>query len=673
MLVQPDASVVDVYWEYSPSLVSQTIVCGFQVQLKMKGTDDWVILDSKQSVLNPDIQMDVSFQTEANGTHKAMVSKSARKVRIMMVPPGEYEARIIVCKEPKDVTNSGKVTLGELARHSINSCNVTSTFSITEKLVHEWKAHEASSATSRGFMGYNYWDFYVNITDIFSEIYDSCNVDSGNDIDEDEYTFLFKNVLGASPAVLRAVEEAADGSRKLEKEKFCSCLALHLSENLKLHYAMEVSRLSEFWDTVSDNRWFIMIANLAIVTAALSDTLASYPGSTEEQQDTLYGISVACLAIFTIECLVKMARVKFHFGMYFIGTPGTPQQYLHLLYGYIVPTEWIEVDEESDSDKEEAKLQQTTNLLQAPNFTSDGCWNTFDFVIVLIGWFDIANLTSGVSFMRTLRLLRTLKLFGRSQQLLAMLQGLSDGLRDSRPILLLWVVLWLLFSFIGVAAFGKNNPFSFGSLDASFLSLYIISTMDWGDIYNVDQYGCNRHDGNEVYTQCNLTTQTCPGLDDKVNKWLTEENTTRTIADFGQQSAGSTPSSDPNQVDLRHYCYAPLGYQHNGQATDVELAVPSIYYLFFVLIVGLILMTLFMGSVSMSMVNVMDSLQKAERRRAKKLKLLKMRHSYHLLSQDSRKWPNELNFHFSVRAKVAFSCETISTKRFLERSYQVRD
>lgn len=305
---------------------------------------------------------------------------------------------------------------------------------------------------------------------------------------------------------------------------------------------------------------------------------------------------------------------------------------------------------------------------QAPTFTNDGLWNMFDFSIVITGWLDIANISGKVSFLRTLRLLRTFKLFGRNKRLFAMLQGLTEGLRASFSIILLWLVLWFLFCFIGVAAFGRNNPFSFGSLDAAFMSLYIVSTMDWANIYNVDQYGCNRHDGNDIYTQCNTTSKVCPDLKHLVNEWSSQ--TGHNWDQYGQTDWSTTPSADVQQLQLRRYCYSPLDMNGVKSISTMSSLVPALYYAAFILLVALILMTLFMGSVSMSMVTVMASLVKAEKRKSKQVKLQKMRENYHLLASGTQTCPNELNFEFSVNARVAFACEDIVRKRFLERTYQ---
>jgi hypothetical protein len=204
------------------------------------------------------------------------------------------------------------------------------------------------------------------------------------------------------------------------------------------------------------------------------------------------------------------------------------------------------------------------------------------------------------------------------------------------------------------------------------MSLYIVSTMDWANIYNVDQYGCNRHDGNDVYSACNVTSKVCGDLKDLVNDWVAAapNGTTRSYSDYGQTDWSTTPSADVQQLQLRKFCYHPLDMDGGHEPSSVELLVPAVFYVAFILLVALILMTLFMGSVSMSMVTVMASLVKAEKRKAKQYNLQTMRENYHMLASGTRKCPNELNFEFSVKARVAFACEDIMRKIFLERTYQ---
>jgi hypothetical protein len=300
-----------------------------------------------------------------------MISKSARRVKVTDVAEGTYEARIFVCREPQNVAKAGydhgdrHIQVGKVGRHS-SPAHVSSSFNLWEQTCSSRKAGTIMSKVRKHRDGYNYWDFYVNITNQFERLNAVCDIDGSGEVGYDEASYLFENELGASDELLHklkefCVKDPTTGELVLSSEDFCCCIAHHLRGNVKTFYERQLSQISNFWDKVSDSSAFIWTANIAILVAALTDTLGTYPALRNDKQsnDILYWISFICLVIFTIESFVKFARVKFQPGLFLVGTPGTPKQYGVLLFNIFTFHQFVKSEDDNDDNKApELSLQQ---------------------------------------------------------------------------------------------------------------------------------------------------------------------------------------------------------------------------------------------------------------------------------------------------------------------------
>lgn len=117
-------------------------------------------------------------------------------------------------------------------------------------------------------------------------------------------------------------------------------------------------------------------------------------------------------------------------------------------------------------------------------------WNVFDFIIVGACFLPFAVKYAMV--LRILRLLRVLRLIRAIPRLQIVVEALLRSLPSMGYVTILLVVLFYVYAVMGVFLFGRNDPVHFGTLQAAFLSLFRIVTLeDWTDIMYTQIYGCD--------------------------------------------------------------------------------------------------------------------------------------------------------------------------------------
>lgn len=107
-------------------------------------------------------------------------------------------------------------------------------------------------------------------------------------------------------------------------------------------------------------------------------------------------------------------------------------------------------------------------------FWKDG-WNIFDFVIVAIAFIPAG---SSLSVFRGLRILRVLRLVSTIRPLKIIVVGLLKAIPSISWLILLVMINIYLFAVIGTNFFGERFPEFFGSLEASFFTLFQIMTLE---------------------------------------------------------------------------------------------------------------------------------------------------------------------------------------------------
>lgn len=130
-------------------------------------------------------------------------------------------------------------------------------------------------------------------------------------------------------------------------------------------------------------------------------------------------------------------------------------------------------------------------------------WNTFDLCIV-VGSF-LPGSGSLLTVLRLLRLLRVLKLVKHLPQLKVIVSALIKGLGSIGYIGIIMVLVYYVFSILGIILFRDNDPWHFGTLHFSMLTLFRCSTLeDWTDVLYINMYGCDSY-GYEDYKRFGYT------------------------------------------------------------------------------------------------------------------------------------------------------------------------
>lgn len=133
-------------------------------------------------------------------------------------------------------------------------------------------------------------------------------------------------------------------------------------------------------------------------------------------------------------------------------------------------------------------------------YFQDG-WNVFDFLIVVICLFSFQ--TRFVLIIRLIRILRVLRLITVFPQLRLIIGGLIKSIPSMIYIFILLMLHFYIYAALGTTLFGKNDPFHFGSLHISMLTLFRAVTLeDWADIMYVNMYGCDKinYEGSRLCT-----------------------------------------------------------------------------------------------------------------------------------------------------------------------------
>merc|ERR1711968_8752 len=93
--------------------------------------------------------------------------------------------------------------------------------------------------------------------------------------------------------------------------------------------------------------------------------------------------------------------------------------------------------------------------------------------------------------LRLLRLLRVLKLLKGLPELLVIVSALINGLASIGYIATILFMFFYLFGIGGMLFFGRNDPWHFGTLHISMITLFRCSTLeDWTDVMYTNIHGC---------------------------------------------------------------------------------------------------------------------------------------------------------------------------------------
>lgn len=109
-------------------------------------------------------------------------------------------------------------------------------------------------------------------------------------------------------------------------------------------------------------------------------------------------------------------------------------------------------------------------------------WNVFDFTIVAVSLIPIGN-AQVVWVARLVRIFRVLRLISYVPQLRIIIDTLGRAIPRIGYVVLLMFILFYMYGTLGNMFFGKINPFLWGNVSISMLTLFrIVSLEDWTDV-----------------------------------------------------------------------------------------------------------------------------------------------------------------------------------------------
>jgi voltage-gated sodium channel len=206
---------------------------------------------------------------------------------------------------------------------------------------------------------------------------------------------------------------------------------------------------------------------------------------------------------------------------------------------------------------------------------ADGAWNTFDLFLVIMS-LPIFNWGNSIGLLRMVRLMRLFKLIKKVPQLYTIVRGLIGGLRSIGYVLLLMFLIFYIYAIIGFYLFTPNDTWHFGSIWLGLLTLWQVCTFEsWASIMYVNYYGCN-----SPYYEL-------PGI----------------------------YSAREDDAAASGLFYCPLSM------SSAQGWIAVLYFVSFIFISAFVMLSLFVGSITMSMSEAMAAL-KAEKEEAYRQKVL---------------------------------------------------
>ena len=235
-------------------------------------------------------------------------------------------------------------------------------------------------------------------------------------------------------------------------------------------------------------------------------------------------------------------------------------------------------------------------------------WNNFDFIIVLLSYPNPVLAGGGaVKLLRLVRLARLAKLIKKIPQLQMIVMGLFGGLKSISYIMLLLFIVMYLFAIIGIMIFGANDRFHFGNLRDAIITLFRACTLeDWTDIMYINFFGCDglQYDSGMYHLKSlgregKYHPDGCPVLCHAMNDPL-----------LGKEVGINNHTGRGHGVIWRE----------NSPTIGTNFgAIGMLYWHVYIGIAALVMLSLFIGAVTMSMTTSMNDM-KADADRSKRIK-----------------------------------------------------
>ncbi len=136
----------------------------------------------------------------------------------------------------------------------------------------------------------------------------------------------------------------------------------------------------------------------------------------------------------------------------------------------------------------EIVLRIWANDWKIKEFLSEG-WNLFDTLIIIICFLPFPN--EYFIVLRLARVFRILRLITASTKLQVLLGALFRSIPSIGYVMILIFVQFYIYGVVGTFLFAENDPWHFGTLSRSLLTLFTMATIEgWDSILYINVYGC---------------------------------------------------------------------------------------------------------------------------------------------------------------------------------------
>ena len=253
-------------------------------------------------------------------------------------------------------------------------------------------------------------------------------------------------------------------------------------------------------------------------------------------------------------------------------------------------------------------------------------WNCFDFAVVML---DVPDYilppffagSGSIALLRLVRLARLGKLVKKVPEIQMIIRGLLGGLSSIGYILLLLFLVFYLYAVVGFYLYHGNDPFHFGTLFLAITTLFRIATLaNWGDIMYLNMFGCKGYPVYDYYDPADFR-QFAKLSDDSeaieaMDRYLEDDDYISNLE--GGDAADDTRTDDftINAEVMEGYGfytskrYNVWFYKCTDENNSEDQVIAPIYFISFVVISALVMLSLFIGAVTMSMTDSMDELKR---------------------------------------------------------------
>ena len=198
-------------------------------------------------------------------------------------------------------------------------------------------------------------------------------------------------------------------------------------------------------------------------------------------------------------------------------------------------------------------------------------WNAFDFSVFFLSLPIFPFKGDSIKLLRLFRLARLVKVIKSFPQLYIIVMGLIGGMKSIGFIIILMSLIFYLYAIAGITFFRENDPWHWLNLGRAFVTLFRACTLeDWTDIMYINLFGCDQF----------------------YNHFGIYANPDGTLAEN---------------------CRSPVA----------NPVVSPLYWISFVVVAALVVLSLFVGAVTMSMSQTMETMKEEMEEAERKATLLK--------------------------------------------------